>query len=121
MKKHIIILLTWIAVYGCYWESEESFYTDQAFCDTSFVSFSEDILPILTNSCFTCHSNANAPDYAFGIALEDHQDVSASASLITGAINHREGYPQMPKNLEKLDTCRINTFEAWENQGKLDN
>jgi hypothetical protein len=27
----------------------------------------------------------------------------------------------MPKNREKLDTCQIITFEAWENQGRLDN
>ncbi len=120
MNKYIIFLLIWIVAYGCYWENEETLYPEES-CDTVSVSFSEDILPILTNNCFSCHSNSNAPDNAFGIAFEDHQDVSASASLIIGAINHREGYPQMPKNLEKLDTCKIKTFEAWENQGSLDN
>jgi hypothetical protein len=121
MKKNIIFLLIWMTAYGCYWENEEALYPEEKFCDTSFVSFSEDVLPILTNNCFTCHSNSNAPDFAVGIAFEDHKDVSASASLITGAINHREGFPQMPKNREKLDTCQIITFEAWENQGRLDN
>jgi hypothetical protein len=121
MKKNIIFLLIGMAAYGCYWENEEALYPEEKFCDTSFVSFSEDVLPILTNNCFTCHSNTNAPEFAFGITLEDHKDVSASASLITGAINHREGFPQMPKNREKLDTCQIITFEAWENQGRLDN
>jgi len=121
MKKNIIFFLICIAVYGCYWENAETFYPVDQYCDTSSVSFSGDILPILTNNCFSCHSNSNAPNYAFGIALEDHIDVSASASLITGAINHREGFPEMPKNSEKLDTCQINTFEAWENQGSSDN
>lgn len=120
MNRNIIFFLIGIAAYGCYWENEETLYEEEL-CDTISVSFSEDILPILTNNCFSCHSNINAPDYAFGIALEDHQDVSASANLIIGAINHREGFPQMPKNLEKLDTCKIDTFEAWENQGRLDN
>lgn len=120
MNRILIFLLIWITAYGCYWENEESLYPAQL-CDTISVSFSEDIVPILSNNCFSCHSNDNAPDYAFGIALEDYQDVSASISLIVGAINHNEGFPQMPKDQEKLDTCQINTFEAWENQGSLDN
>ena len=121
MKKNIIYLLIWIAVYGCYWENEEALYPVDQFCDTAFVSFSGDILPILTNNCFSCHSNSNATENAFGITLEDHVDVSASAILIIGAINHLEGFPQMPKNGVKLDTCKIQVFEAWENQGSLDN
>jgi len=85
------------------------------------VSFSGDIVPILTNNCYSCHSNNNAQDFGNGITFEDYEDVLASAGLITGAINHSDGFPQMPKNRTKLDDCLIITFEAWVNQGGLDN
>jgi mono/diheme cytochrome c family protein len=79
------------------------------------------VLPILTNHCFTCHSNANAPDFTFGFSLEDHEDVSAASTLIVGAINHNEGFVPMPQGSDQLDSCQIETIEAWVNQGSLNN
>jgi hypothetical protein len=121
MKNTFLYLMIWVAAYGCYWENEETFYPEAEICDTTMISFSDDIVPILSNSCFICHSNNNAPEFANGIKLEDYEDVSASGTLIVGAINHADGFPQMPKNRAKLDACLINTFEAWVNQGSLDN
>ncbi len=121
MNKKFIFLILWITAFGCYWENEESLYSGPEICDTISVSFSEDIVPILTNNCYTCHSNNNAADFAYGISFEDYEDVAASANLIAGAINHSEGFPQMPRNRDKLEPCLINTFEAWVNQGILDN
>ena len=79
------------------------------------------VRPIIMNNCFSCHSNNNASDFAYGITFEDYEDVAASATLIIGAINHEKGFPEMPKNREKLDPCLIHTFEAWVNQGSFDN
>lgn len=121
MEKAIFFMIPLIICTCCYWENEETLYPDSAHCDTTDVSFSQDIVYILTNYCYSCHSNINAPDMAFGIAFEDYEDVAASSSLIIGSINHQEGYPQMPKNKDKLDVCLINTFEAWVNQGSLNN
>ena len=121
MKKKILFHMLWITLLGCSWEDEETLFPEAAVCDTSFVSFSGDIIPLLTNNCYSCHSNLNAPQFASGITLEDYEDVAASASLILGAINHTDGFAQMPKNSAKLDTCLINSFEAWVNQGSLDN
>lgn len=121
MNKKFLILILWVTAYGCYWENEETLFPDAALCDTTSVSFSGDIVPILTNNCYSCHSNNNAQDFGNGITFEDYEDVLASASLITGAINHSDGFPQMPKNRTKLDDCLIITFEAWVNQGGLDN
>ncbi len=121
MKKTSIFFIIWIAAYGCYWQNEESLYPENEICDIISVSFAEDIVPILANNCYTCHSNLNAADFAQGITLENYEDVTASANLILGAIKHSEGFPQMPKNRDKLDTCLISKFEAWVNQGSQDN
>ena len=121
MKKMCLFLILGISTIGCYWENEESLFPESEICDTLSVSFANDIVPILTNNCYTCHSNLNAPDFTNGIAFEEYADVAASAGLIVGAINHQEGFPQMPRNRDKLDTCLINTIEAWVNQGSLEN
>ena len=120
MNELSIFLLILVLVVGCSWENEESLYPVEN-CDTLEVSFAVDVVPVLVNYCYTCHSNANAPEFAQGIALEDYQDVSANSSLIVGAINHQEGFPAMPKGSEKLDNCSIGVFEAWVIAGMPDN
>lgn len=106
---------------SCSWDNEEAFYPPEAICDTLDVSFSSQVLPILTNNCFSCHSNQNAPDFAFGISLEDHADVALMGPAITGAIKHLDNYSPMPKNAPMLDSCSIMKIEAWVNQGSPDN
>ncbi len=121
MNKPFLFLLLWITAFGCYWENEDTVYQEPEICDTLAVSFTEDIIPILSNHCYNCHSNLNAPDFTNGIAFEDYENVAASGNLIVGAINRLEGFPKMPKGADKLDTCLINTIEAWVNQGSRNN
>ncbi len=121
MNKIILFVIIVVTAYGCSWENEEILYPEPEACDTLDASFAQDIVPILTNNCYQCHSNVNGPDFAFGITLEDYEDVSAESSIIVGAINLREGFPAMPKGGEQLDTCQIDIIEAWVNQGSLNN
>ena len=88
-----LILLAFIVsmVAGCAWENEETLFPESDLCDTLDVSYSGDVDPI-TNHCYTCHSNSNAPDFAQGIAFEDYEDASSYASTIVGAINHLQGF-----------------------------
>ncbi|MCK4749138.1 MAG: hypothetical protein KAT15_18925 [Bacteroidales bacterium] len=121
-NRQIFFLLIIIAfTSSCNWENEETLFPEPEICDTLDVSFAEDIVPILTNNCYACHSNANAPDFTSGFSLEDYEDVAPVSSFIVGAINHEDGISAMPKDREKLDTCRIITIEAWVNQGSLNN
>jgi len=113
-----VILLLAIA---CSWENEETLYPELKIFDTLNVSYAESVLPILSASCYTCHSNANAPDFAKGNAFEEYEDVVAFSDLIVGAINHREGFPAMPQGADKLDTRSIAIIEAWVNSGTPDN
>ena len=120
-KGSVLIVFVLFAGYACSWDNEEELYPELQFCDTLDVSYQTDVVPILSTSCYSCHSNVNAPDFAFGIAFEDYEDVVAGAELILGAIKHEVGYPAMPKGSEQLDTCSISTFEAWVNAGMPDN
>lgn len=121
MNKLFILIAFITLVSGCYWENEESLFPDYVSCDTLDLSFALDVVPILSNHCYGCHSNANAPAFASGLALEDHEDVSAVSARIAGAINHQNGFLPMPKGQEQLDSCQIRTIESWINQGSLNN
>lgn len=116
-----MLFLGMFQLQACVWENMEEIYPDMADCDTAFVSFSTDITPLLSNNCFACHSQQNAPGSGGGLALEDHSDVAANSQRIIGAINHREGYEPMPRGRDKLDPCSINLLEAWVNSGAPDN
>ena len=121
MNKTPLFLILVFVAFGCYWENEETLFSETLQCDTLSVSFAGDVVPILISNCYDCHSNQNAPDFTFGIAFEDYEDVAASSTQIVGAIKHLDGFPEMPRNRAQLDSCRINIIEAWVNQGSLNN
>ena len=106
---------------ACVWENLEDLNPDSPDCDTTSMSFSMDIKPILSNNCFSCHSNVNAPSFGGGLSLEDHADVAQHSDRIIGAINHNEGFVAMPRGGDKLDPCTILKFEAWADAGAPDN
>lgn len=114
-------LLLAFFLHACVWDNMEELYPDIADCDTSSVSFSMDVIPILSDNCFSCHSKLNAPASGGGLSLEDHQDVARSSDRIIGAINHEDGFQAMPRGGDKLDPCSINVFEAWAHAGAPDN
>ena len=104
---------------GCYYDVEEEIYptTD---CTTMNMSYQNDILPILSDKCYECHSAA----LNFGnITLEGHNNLVqyiASGQLL-GAINHDPGYSPMPKTGGMLLQCNIEKIESWIVDGAPDN
>ena len=121
MNKMLVALgmLLWIT--GCYWDNVATLIPEGQSCDTLDVSFASDVIPILSNNCYGCHSNANAPDFGNGLSLEDYADVTTMSARIIGAINHDNGFVPMPQGSQKLDSCKIGKIEAWVNQGSLNN
>lgn len=116
----IFILVGLVAVSGCYYDSEEYLYptpTGGNACDTTTVSFSNRLMPIINNNCLSCHSTSLALG---GIALETHADVTANIDLIIPAIDHTGPHP-MPQGGAKLPNCDIAAFVAWRDHGAQDN
>jgi hypothetical protein len=116
-----ILLLGVLLMPACVWDNLEELNPDIPNCDTTSVSFSSDIVPILSNNCFGCHSNLNAPVFGGGLSFEDHQDVAGYTDRIIGAINHEVGFLAMPQEGDKLDPCSILLFEAWASAGAPEN
>ena len=124
MKPSLLLLASVITVIivSCYYDSEEALYPSlNAACDTANVTFSGTVIPILTNSCFGCHSNSTASLYGTNIRLENYADLKANAVAVQGSINFTGTYSHMPKNGAKLKSCSLRQFDIWVSQGMLNN
>ena len=107
---------------SCYYDSEEALYPSlNSACDTTNVTFSGMIVPLLANNCLSCHSNATAASSGNGIHLENYADVQTRAAAIAGSVKQTGTYSPMPKNGGKLKPCLITQFDLWVSKGMLNN
>jgi len=120
----IINLIIIIAVaYSCVYHNEEDLYPQSDSCDTSNITFSSSVQPVLQQNCLSCHGNNTASSLGGNIKLEDYQDVKLRADdgSLLGTITHERGYSPMPRGASKLDDCTITIMEIWINSGFPDN
>lgn len=115
----ICLLALTILTPGCYYDKEELLYPNSA-CDTSVVTYSTSVLPIISASCYNCHAG-NTP--SGGIRLDNHAALLTQVNngKLLGAITHSPGYSPMPKNASKMNSCRIATIRKWIDDGAPNN
>jgi cytochrome c553 len=122
LKSFLVLLLlsSAMALQSCYKDNEEDLYPEPDECNTDNVSFSQTIMPVITNNCVSCHSGS-AP--SGGVGLSDYAEVVASidGGRFLGAIRHESGFSAMPQGAAKLSDCTISQIEAWVEQGKKNN
>lgn len=124
--KRLFISVTTISLFSlffvsCYYDNEEALYPAlNTACDTTNITFSGTIVTILSNNCYSCHSNINAALYGNDIHLENYADVTAMAVAMQAAIKHTGPFP-MPKNGGMLKVCSIAQFDIWVRNGMLNN
>ena len=113
------MLYTWIA------QGALNNYCDDEECDTTNVTFAEQVWPIIQNNCFGCHSGQNPNG---GIRLENFNDVRAvglnapgSPGSLIGAITWTSGNVPMPFNGSQLSECDISIVTTWVDSGMPNN
>lgn len=122
MKKIIAIAALTIIVTGCYNDKGDKLYPSPGtvVCDTTNITYANDIKPIFAAKCNTagCHASAVTGG---GYDFTSHTGIQPTAlsGQIVNSINW-VGNP-MPKNLPKLSQCEIDKITRWVNQGALDN
>lgn len=118
-KAVALFLLLSLAATGCYYDVEEEIYPSTE-CDTTDISYSMDVLPIIENNCYVCHDQATNLG---NVTLEGHAHLKTMADngKLLGVIKHQAGFPQMPQNAPQLIECDIAKIEQWVNDGALDN
>ncbi len=91
---------------SCYYDNEEELYG--ADCDTTGVSYADDIWPIINGNCQTgCHGPGGSGNGIF----TDHASVLAkvtNGSMLARVVEQQN----MPPNGE-LTSCQVELFRAW--------
>lgn len=120
MKYSIITLLLAGFIQGCYYHDPDLLDPNRSVCDTSIVTYSGTISPILTMHCSGCHSGASAPS---GIRTDNYTFVKTIASngKLLGTVTHSPGFSAMPKGGSKLNTCSIEKIRKWISAGAQNN
>jgi len=126
MKQLLLIIVTFVTILmfsvSCYYDNEEALYPSlTSSCDTTNVTFSGKIVPLLANNCLSCHSNATAASAGNNIRLENYPDVKTRTTAIAGSLKQSGTYSPMPKNGGKLNACLISQFDIWVKNGAPDN
>ena len=122
LKTSIIALIIAILSTGCYFNNEEELYGTVP-CKENSISYQLDVLPIITNNCYSCHSDEKAASNGQGNKLEGHDNLKiyVDNSFLLKTINHEAGVSPMPLNKQKLSDCEINTITQWINEGSKNN
>ena len=120
LLKSLIVIGIAIFVQSCYYDNVEDLYPQLPECDTTIVTYSNSIWPIINSNCTGCHGG-NAP--AGNFRLENYNDISSAANngSLLGTIRHDDGWSPMPKGGGKLNNCDIAKIEIWVNQGTPEN
>lgn len=129
MKNILLILvfgtvLASLAVQtGCYYDNEEDLYPFKEMCDTTAITLSGVVKPILMGNCYACHNAAAAGAAGDGVNLEDYGNLKgwADNGKLLCAVEHSSGCFPMPKGGVKLRDCDIQKIAAWISAGALDN
>lgn len=90
-------------------------------CDTTGVTYRNDILPIIKNYCFPCHSNAtmtfsNHSGYNFEQGDSLGYSFFKFDDIVVHQVRHDPGYIGMPYLKPKIPECDINKIVAWFNK-----
>jgi len=121
--KKVFVLFIFILALGmlfpsCYYDKEETLYPFLK-CDTSHVTYSQTIAPILSTNCNVCHGSANPLGGVILNSWASIQVVITNGKLIP-AIDHTGPF-QMPKGGSMLPDCTIEKIKRWITNGAPNN
>jgi hypothetical protein len=81
-------------------------------CDTTNVTYTTTLEPILQGLCTGCHSGSN-PSGGISLTTYDQTVAVANGGRLIGALRHDNGYYAMPPNGLALTSCQVREFELW--------
>jgi len=99
------------------------------------ISFSQQVMPILKESCFPCHQAGGVGELASGLNVENYQNLmkgtkigpviqpgQSFASTLQVLVDHKaDGAISMPKGGNKLSKEKIEIIGKWIDQGAKNN
>ena len=107
---------------GCTYSQKEVVNT----CDSTNVSYSKTIVPIINNNCVRCHATNVANNLGGGNILDNYTsiknwtDTTSSFNLYTDVSTQPAG-DRMPKGGPYLSSCDIAKIRIWLYEGAPNN
>jgi hypothetical protein len=122
MRKTVVILSVCLtSLSSCYYDVEDQLYPPVGSCDSSAVTYSGTVAPVLqSNGCTSCHSGG-APSGNISLASYSDVRIVAQNGRLYGAISHTAGFAPMPQGGNKMSDCTINKIKAWIDAGAPNN
>jgi mono/diheme cytochrome c family protein len=121
LRKILATFLFGIAVSSCYYDKESVLYPAQASCNTpATVSYGQQVLPILQQSCYGCHSGT-APGGNIAMGTYAADNAIAINGKLYGSISWSPGFQPMPLGAGKLSACNIALIKKWIDNGAPNN
>ena len=131
MKKILTILFSLAVItpawfISCENKNEEDLF-GEADCDTSVVTWSADIKPIIENRCYECHSGSNPisgrnfDTYDGFVFWVNYTNNPGEPGRVYGAVNRLSGYSWMPNGRPKLPQCELDKINKWIREGAQNN
>ena len=113
IKKLLFFAGFALLLQSCYYDKEDVLYIGSSGCDTTTVTYSGTIQPLLQTYCVGCHGSSG------GVSLENYAQVKAAADngSLVGTVNATSPYNLMPKNGSPLSTCKLRQIEIWVQNG----
>lgn len=89
-------------------------------CDSTNVTYSAVVAPILQTYCNGCH---NAVTASGGIVLDEYGGAAAVAlnGKLVGTISFADGFAAMPPGGSQMPSCEIAQIKKWVSDGAPDN
>jgi hypothetical protein len=109
-----LILLFNFALSGCYFDKENELYPYTACGDTTYVTYSQSIAPIMVANCNVCHSPAN-PSGNVVTSTYDGLSVEGNSGNLWYAVNWEgPAKTHMPQGaLDTLSVCDRTKIKKW--------
>ncbi len=118
-----IICIASITLSACFYDKADVVYPTTALsCDTTNVTYSNQIVSILNAQCNYCHGAA-ANSIGGGIYLNTYAALKPyinNGSFLNSILQNGKA-SAMPKNGAKMDNCSILKIQSWINKGALNN
>lgn len=108
----IFLITGLISWNSCYYDSKEALLEEAGGCDTSAVSFSIEINPVIISKCNSCHGGTSP---SAGISTEGYANILTIVNngKLWGSVNHLSGFSPMPVGSSKLESCYLQKLNAW--------
>ena len=124
MKKISFYIFTFIicavTFSSCYNDKEAYLYPFGSGCDSTNVTYSQSIAPIMSSYCNNCHSTALASG---GVVTDNYAGLNTVAlnGKLSAGVNWAAGFSTMPKGGSKLSVCDLAKINKWITDGAPNN